>query len=66
MEFKVGDKVERMAPNKDYTRGRKGEVIEITGAFRCRVHWHTESDGSHIRGGKGIKTQVNENFLKKI
>lgn len=59
--IKLGAKVERIA--KDYTGGRKGEVIEIADMrARARVLWTEERDGHPMK----LRTWVRFQDLKPL
>lgn len=58
---KVGDRVKRDQPG-DYTHGRTGEVLEISGD-RLRVRWDQYADGSAMTP---VRTWVNIKRLFKI
>ena len=56
-----GRAVIRVASEKDYTNGRKGEILEInTQTERVRVLWKEESTGHKIK----VRTWVKFSALK--
>jgi hypothetical protein len=70
--LQIGQRVERIGSLKDYTTGRKGEVVEIA-ETRVRVRWTEERDGSKVFQGavepkicKGVRTWVAIKTVKAI
>lgn len=63
----IGTKVTRIGSSKDYTTGRRGEIVELNGD-RVRVRWTHERNGSPVyyagnKPGNGVRTWVNKKFL---
>jgi hypothetical protein len=69
--FQIGDVVERMGSEKDYTTGRVGVIIQIetiakqgirAATGRARVSWMKDKDGDPLK--PQVRTWVNFRFLK--
>ena len=68
--FLIGQPVIRIGPEKDYTTGRKGLVVEVN-HDRVRVRWVYEKDGKYVltsnaTPGNGVRTWVNKKFVQSI